>query len=373
MIRSFLSEYAINFYGNRLNKKYVVFESDDWGSIRMASREAYNYFTQKGYGVENCPFNRFDVLESKEDIEDLTEILTSVKDVNNNPAKFTLNYIVTNPDFIKIKNDDYLNYYYETTLKTYQRLGRSGIISSIKNALNNQVFEMQFHGREHLNINNWLLALQMKDDLALKAFDFEMFSLHNNVISNCRTEYLEAFGAADTQSLQDYKIIVQDGINLFKSIWGNNPSSFIAPCYIWPSQLENILFDQGIKHIQTAFVQKSPQYEGKQHFKKIRHYQGEVNKIGQLYTVRNVLFEPSTDFSRDWISTAMRQIKVAFLLRKPAIISSHRLNYVGGLDQKNKARNLIMLRNLIKMIKKKYQEVNFITSSELYSIICKNG
>ncbi|CAF3700014.1 unnamed protein product, partial [Rotaria sp. Silwood1] len=137
-----------------------VFESDDWGTIRMPSKETQekllklgvnadkNYYNNndslesnedmealfevlskykdkngsKGLEVDKCPYNSNDALESNDDMTQLFETLDSVKDKNGNPAILTANNIVANPDFEKIKADNFQKYHYELftdTLKKY--------------------------------------------------------------------------------------------------------------------------------------------------------------------------------------------------------------------------------------------------------------
>jgi len=68
-----------NLPGWRTNRKIVVFESDDWGSIRMSSKKAFNKLVEVGIPIENNPYNRFDGLESNADLEHLFELLLNLK------------------------------------------------------------------------------------------------------------------------------------------------------------------------------------------------------------------------------------------------------------------------------------------------------
>ncbi|GAF03251.1 hypothetical protein [Saccharicrinis fermentans] len=54
------------------------------------------------------------------------------------------------------------------------------------------------------------------------------------------------------------------------------------------------------------------------------------------------------------------------------MISSHRVNYVGGLDVQNRSRGLKQLEQLLKQITKTWPDVEFITSEELGKIVA-NG
>ena len=46
-----------NIPGWQTKRKIVVVESDDWGSIRMRSSEAYLSFLDKGYNVDKSNYN----------------------------------------------------------------------------------------------------------------------------------------------------------------------------------------------------------------------------------------------------------------------------------------------------------------------------
>ena len=111
------------------NRHIVVFESDDWGSIRMPSLEILRLLLDKKVAV-NSPdtYDRIDTLASNEDLTRLIEVLSSVKDANGNPAILTMNCVTANPDFEKIKESGFQTYYYEKftdTLKRYPHHDRS--------------------------------------------------------------------------------------------------------------------------------------------------------------------------------------------------------------------------------------------------------
>ena len=57
-----------NIPGWRTGRRIVVFESDDWGSIRMAWRAVYDLLLKRGYKVDRCTYNWQDALESNKDI-----------------------------------------------------------------------------------------------------------------------------------------------------------------------------------------------------------------------------------------------------------------------------------------------------------------
>lgn len=73
----------------------------------------------------------------------------------------------------------------------------------------------------------------------------------------------------------------------------------------------------------------------------------ERNEYEQVYLVRNVLFEPSASQSINWVDKALSQINRAFSQKQPAIICSHRVNFIGRIFKENRDKNLFLFRQCI--------------------------
>jgi hypothetical protein len=52
-VKNSLSTSFINIIGSQISEKVVVIESDDWGAIRMSSKESYNALLSKGYKIND--------------------------------------------------------------------------------------------------------------------------------------------------------------------------------------------------------------------------------------------------------------------------------------------------------------------------------
>jgi hypothetical protein len=85
-----------------------------------------------------------------------------------------------------------------------------------------------------------------------------------------------------------------------------------------------------------------------------------------------VFFEPVHNPGKDWTKPAMARIQAAFLMKRPAVISSHRVNYIGFIDPKNKENGLRQLGSLLKQILKKWPDVRFVTTDQLISYFSDN-
>ena len=103
--------------------------------------------------------------------------------------------------------------------------------------------------------------------------------------------------------------------------------------------------------------------------KKVRHYPFEYRN-GITYIVRNCSFEPlySEGYNIKYdIEKCMKQMDYAFKRNKPAIIDTHRANYVGEIHRGIQNRCLDGLDKLLTTITDKYPDVVFMSTKQLIS------
>ena len=355
-IKQSITRNLLNLPGWRTKRKIVVIESDDWGSIRMPSREVYDTLL-KTIRVDKLSYNRYDSLASEEDLGALYELLSSVKDKNGKPAIITANTIMSNPDFDKIRQSHFQEYYYEPfteTLKRYPKHLHS--FEMWQEGMRSGVFRPQFHGREHLNVHRWMKALQNDVGNTRMAFDYGMYDLSTS-LEISENSFMDALNFESVDELNLQKKSIQEGLNLFANIFGYKSFSFIAPCYRWSNELNNVLKESGVYAFQGGWYQLVPN-PGKEHkFKRAFHYTGQRNKIDQLYMIRNASFEPSINPNFDYVNDTLKRAEIIFRWGKPLVITSHRLNYIGCIDELNRSRNLKLLKDLLDSLKKRWPEI----------------
>ena len=368
-MKNTLSNIYYNFKSKKVKGKFLIFQSDDWGSIRMASKESYNILLKQGFNVDKCPFNKFDCIESNDDLSGLFEVLESFKDVNGNHPVFTMNFVMGNPDFKKIKDTDYKEYHWENfteTLKNYNNHDK--VIDYYWEGIRKKILKPQFHGLDHLNSNSWILSLQNKDNYAIKAFEQNMFTIYKGIGSSCKKEFLDAFDLIDFSLNQN---IIIEGLNEFNRFFGFKSISAMAPCYIWNEEIEKLLKKGGVKFIQSAKSQMIPVI-GSDKYQIKRRFSGQTNKSGQFYITRNVVFEPSTDSSKNWVDAAMKEISNSFNFNAPAVINTHRLNFIGSLVPANRDNNLSILKELLRRVINQWPDVQFIDTIHLGELLSLN-
>lgn len=359
-----------NLPGWRTKRKIVVFESDDWGAIRMPSVNALNNLTKAGilpFDEDERRYLENDSLASESDLERLFEVLSSVKDVNGNHPVFTALALVANPDFKKIKESNYTQYFYEPfteTLKKYPEHSRS--FDLWKQGIKEHLFVPQFHGREHLNVQNWLKALRKGNTDTITAFENEVYGITpRNAINHI--SYQAAFDIGDKQELIYQKSVLKEGLDLFEQLFGYRSTFFVPTNGPFNNSLEETLYKNGVKYIGASKIQNEPL--GDQQFKKRFNFIGKRNAFQQIYLTRNCFFEPSSNLESDWVISCLGEIEIAFRWHKPAVISSHRVNYTGFLQLNNREKGLKSLDKLLKAIVSEWPDAEFVTSNELGEII----
>jgi len=353
-----------NIPGPTVAKKIIVIEADDYGGIRTPSVEAYKKMEEAGVSIDPSRYNLFDTLEDKEDLECLFEILYSVKDINGNPAVFSPFVNVANPDFEKIKAFDYQEYFYEPFTTTYEKYGREGDMMTVwKKGMSEGIFTPEFHGREHLSAEPWLLKLQEGNQHLRTAFDFGFTSVNVPGVHDYAQEFRpEFYFTKDNQKPFLHKSIIE-GVQLFKEIFSYTPTAFTPGNGIFHADFEGTLLGTGIKFLNVAHKNPYPAKEGNLLFKQFSFKQGIKNK-GLNYYIRNCAFEP-TDSNYSSIDLTLQQIAASFRFNKPAIISTHRVNFVGALSVANRYSGLMELQNLLHAIVKRWPDVTFMSTANM--------
>lgn len=366
-LRSAISQNLMNIPGWRTARKILVIESDDWGSIRMPSKEVYNKFVDRGMDITGTDYNRIDTLESNDDVSMLYEVLASVKNQAGKNPVITANTVVGNPDFDKIRQSDFTEYSYESVTDTLRRYpGREKVESLWHEGYSSGIFHPQFHGREHVNIVRWMDALKAKTPEI-------MFTFNNHTTFSGDGDYnfMEVLDFNTPDDLLKMKESLSDGLDLFEDIFGFRSKSFIPPCYTWNSDIEETLHENGVRFIQGLVVQLIPTGSFGNYRKKY-HFLGNMNKFGQYFLIRNAFFEPSLTRSSDVVGECLKRIDIAFSWKKPAIVSAHRINFIGTLDEKNRNDNLKLFGDLLKRIIKTWPDIEFMSSDQLGDLIAES-
>lgn len=360
-----LKQHITNALGWKTSRKIVIIESDDWGAIRMPSRRVYDILEKEGLDIDDS-YNRYDSLATEQDLVAMFELLASFQDRQGNHPALTANSLVANPDFARIREAGYREYFFEPFTRTLERYpGCEGSFALWQQGMAQGLFHPQFHGREHLNVPAWLAALQAGDRDARIGCEHGCWGHTIRDKDSRRMSSLAAYDFNTSDDLHYVCAAAAEGMELFAKIFGYASRSFIAPNFVWPPEIEKILHERGARLIQSQRNQLIP-VAGEGGYQTKFHYTGQKNSLGQRYLVRNAYFEPSSDPGQDWVGTCLQDISRAFFWKTPAILSAHRVNFIGAIVEENRTRNLVLLKELLGKILLRWPEVEFLTSDQLF-------
>lgn len=368
-IISNLRRQVSNIPGWRTNRKILVIESDDWGSVRIKDKAAYSSLRKKGLNVDRVHYDSVDSLESNKDLERLFELLLSIKDSNGNHVKFTPMCIMGNPDFEKIKASGNEHYFFQPLTETIAEYPESDRLLELwKQGAEQNIFVPELHGREHINVRRYLRILQSHEGKEGLIFALKHHSLGPSAYKGIQyPNYLGALHPESKDEIQELHQYILDAGALFKQYLGYAPSAFIAPNAEEPKELESSLQQVGINYLTRSKKRIYPLGDGQ--FGKEWNFIGQRNELGQTYLNRNAFFEPvcfgEHEHITNWVDSCLQEMEFAFRWKKPAVVSSHRVNYVGSISPSNREIGLNSLRTLLVKALKRWPSLEFMTSAEL--------
>lgn len=366
-LKTAIIDNAKNLLGWKTKRKLVAFSVDDYGNVRLDSVEARKQLDKLGFEVQNR-FDAYDTLETKEDLEVLFSTLDSVKDQHGHHAVFTPFALPANLNFEKIAENLFTKFEYELLPETYAKLpGYGGTWDLWKEGIEKKYLVPQFHGREHLNLKVFEEALEKRDAATLA-------SLKNRSYTSIKSSYptirsVAAFEFWEMKENERFNHIILDGLDAFEKVFGYRSTHFNPPGGREHPIIHKALFEGGVKYLDSPFVKT--EHEGKGKYRKVINFTGKKNDLGQLFMVRNCVFEPTAREGVSWADYCLKQIESAFRWNRPAVISSHRVNFCGHMDSANRAKGIAELQKLLNMIVKRWPDVEFVSATDICDIMAE--
>ncbi len=359
-------------WGKRVPRKMVIFESDDWGSNYIAGKEEFNQLVKAGILSENSsPYAKYDTIARAKDLEVLFETLQSVKDANGNPAVFSTFFAPVNPDFDKIAATDFQEYHYETFLQTLARTGEDKAVASLwKEGIDSGMISPAYHAREHLCVPLWMEHLQNNHVKVREAFKYRFYSVPLKTLPSVVSAFRPALYFENEKQKEQIINSLKDGLDIIKSLFDVHPSVFCPPNGLSHVDFDQTLADEGIRSIKAARFRIEPDGQGGHITRKISN--PHRNELNQMFYYRNCWFEPCQG-RKNAVDYSMSHIAGAFNWNKAAVVCSHRISYMGGIDPNNRDKGIRELKELLKRIIKKWPDVVFCSSEEYAKQLHNNG
>ncbi len=345
----------------RTTTKALVFESDDWGLDKISSQEAFDDLTARGAIDPDNPFYKSG-RETVIDMDMLYDVLAQFRDQDGRSPVFTTNFILANPDYEAIERSGYGEYSWIAIDDVNRKPSQAPLLPKYKEGIERRLIYPQYHGRDHFSTEAWLRAISEGDPVTLAGL-----SRHVVLMDRCRPlpgEYSEV-GPDGLRGLPRASIDrkTEAGTRIFERTFGFRSWTSIAPFYLWCDAVEASLHQHGVRCMQAAGHRVLPDNQANTP-NSGRGILGGQSPTGMAYLVRNSRFEPSQD-GEAAIADCLSRIASAFAAGYPAVIDTHRINYVGVIDPAMRDANLRALRTLLNEILRWFPDVCFLTSEEL--------
>lgn len=332
----------------------------------MPSGKSLDELRKSGIPVDSSPYNLVDGLESREDLDEVIGTLGCFRDVNGHAPKLTCYFVLGNPDFDRIRACDFAEYHWEPFSKSYDKYSGGGLAEVWKSAFESQLVFPQFHAREHVNVCLWMSDLRSGRSDTRVCFDKGFFG---QIRSKVRPRFYSAtYWAQSPQELDLIKNNFLHGLKLFETNFGYASTTFAACNYVLPREMEECSAHAGIRGIQSQRGYFAPDNCGRLPLQRYR-YTGYQNQFGQWFTIRNVSLEPFIRCGKDWCREALREVSLAFAMGRPAVVSTHRANFVSRVSRSNRAHSLLCLADFLKAVIRNWPDVEFVNSAELLELM----
>ncbi|MCC5865179.1 MAG: hypothetical protein JJU31_08690 [Wenzhouxiangella sp.] len=358
-----------NIPGWRTKRKLIAFVVDDYGCVRLASRAARDSIEAARRAPITQRFDRFDALESREDLEMLAEVLSSVRDSNARAACFTPYVVSRNVDFDQTLANGCQELRLQTLRQTVSEMEQAGgkayqgLHEAWQEMVATGLFRPQFHGSEHFNPAVLSKALSENHPLLKVALENNSLACLEALPRLGRLGWTAAYDPdLPSTFLEDIDQRLAEGVAAFEEFFGLRPVAFAPPALGFPGEKESLVEDLGFQGIDLPFTQ--PVVNSRFRFRIRPNWPGKRVGESLRVIVRNVIFEPNSG-RPDPVGLAMRQIETAFRWSKPAIISSHRVNFGGVIEKRNRELGLETLQALLRAIIDRWSDVEFVGMDEL--------
>lgn len=339
----------------RCQELVIVFESDDWGLQRKACADLIQpYGEPSEWACEQT--------ESEDDLEKLYKVLECHKDENQRPPSFTANFVTANPNFEKIRQEGFTEYY-DISINDHNKK----LKSKWMNGVDRGIFHPQYHARSHFWTAAWLQDLRENVPGSRHLFDQTCnggLSLLKQEGWRYHSEYI-FWKTAEQMQKQQLLDWLSMGLSFFQDCFGFASLSTIAPNYIFTPATAQAWLDKGIKIVQGAGYRI---VRGHNSEKIIRsHVLGERLSGNLLSMIRNVKFDPRPQRPQHGFKNTFAWIQKLLPHHIPIIIDTHRINYVGPWKEKAFEELNSLLRAL------KPYHPRFLTTTELGEAILNHG
>ena len=342
--------------------KAVVLESDDWGLCAWSADEQALRVLADTPAFRSPSGRRYagSTLESAADVRALAETLAEFRGGDGFPPVWQPNLVVAAPDYPRLRAPQFecdhvplLDY-----PEVPPRWRRPGAWNEMLKAAEEGLWWPELHGLHHIPETGWLVALRRGIADARRA--------HEQQSAVCTA--VEVSGEYDpSEPPRDRTRRLELAVAKFSALLGRVPTSFCPPDYRWDERTEADAERLGIRILQGRGEQHGARFPRLRRALLRQRWPGDFNP--RLDMPPRIAFEPralETSAERVNAEAVQRAAREAWQRGQPAVVSTHRVNYV-HLDPSWSAAGRAQLRDLLMRLVS--DGAVFVTDSEVRQLL----
>lgn len=313
-----------------MHNPVLIFESDDWGAGPLEQAEA---------------------------LANLRSVLVKYKDQQGEHPIMTLGVVLAIADTERIRSENCNDYH--AMLLTHPKF--STVHEQIRLGVEEGVFDIQLHGREHYwpstlmraaestpSVRSWL----MSDDLPYT----------EDLPSPLQTRWTDAaFLPSRFHSPAETELAVNEEAELFKECFSALPKVAVATTFVWNRDVEQAWARHGVEVIVTPGVRYTLRDERGQPSGVDKWIcNADKSDAGQTYLVRDIYFEPMRGHSPGRL---VEDVKKNSILGRASLVEIHRINFIR--DSQIAISSLKAIDDGLEAILKNFPTIRFMTTYDL--------
>ena len=295
-----------------------------------------------------------------ERLAEIRQCLARHTDAEGRPAVITLGVVLAAPDTAAMAQNR-LAKYCRITLDD-PRCKR--LLEQMQQGARDGVFALQLHGMEHY----WprILLHEASRDQELRAWlTGEEFPPYELLPSALQSRWIDG-SRLPSQPLQAGEIEqgVAEEVNVWRRTFGNAPCVAVPPTFVWTTEVESAWIAAGVEVIITPGVRYTGRDAAGQPVSAgLPIYNGQIASETACYLVRDIYFEPERGHT---VMQAMQDMTLRFVLGRPALVETHRSNFIG--KKAEFSENLARVDELLLAASQRWPALSFLSPAALAQI-----
>ncbi len=315
-----------------LEQPVLILESDDWGPAPEEHAEA---------------------------LHGLRKLLTRHRDPTGHPAVMTLGVVLSIPHMEKILDTG------EYAARTLNEPQFAAVLEAMKKGAAEGAFHIQLHGMAHYWPDNLMAEIGRNPEVRRQLLEEPWHT--ERLPSWLQSRWIDGRRLPSTPlEATQIQQAVQEEVALFESCFGRPPSVVVPPTFVWDDSVERAYAEAGLTMLVTPGRRFTGRDEGGRLLPEDRIEINGRRRAEKLTTlVRDIYFEPALGHAP---AAAVKQIQRKWRLREPALLETHRFNFLG----ENKESAFAAVEQLLSEAKRKIPGLLFRPPQDAAGLLQRN-